>query len=105
MDAESNPEMPENPPKSELFGDGVCNPALPVRDVIESFDFGQFVDLLAVDELGRSQPVILERSALTATAHAMRAVKVDRLEAPLRVVPAEMLGGIPLIDVAMGVRT
>ena len=93
-------DAPPSPPQPELFSDGVCNRALPVREVIESFDFGQFVDLLTVDQVGQAQAVILEQSALTAAARSMTAQGLVAGSPPT--VPAQMLGGIPLIDVATG---
>jgi hypothetical protein len=92
-------DTPTSTPQPELFNDGVCNRALPVREVVESFDFGQFVDLLTVDQVGQNHAVILEQSALTATAKAMTA---QSLLEPPPTVPAQRLGGIPLIDVATG---
>lgn len=72
-----------------------CNSQLPGGEVVEWFDFGQFVELLAVDAAGISHPVVLANREELARA-AGRSGQGD--EVPLRVV--DVAGGIPLSEIA-----
>jgi hypothetical protein len=75
--------------------DTACNPRLPGGEVVEWFDFGQFVELLAVDSAGVSHPVVLANKE--EIAHAAGQAGQDG-DVPLRVV--DVAGGIPLSDIA-----
>jgi hypothetical protein len=72
-----------------------CNPELPGGDVIEWFDFGQFVELLAVDAAGISHPVVLANQEELARATGGLGQGADL---PLRMV--DVVGGIPLSEIA-----
>ena len=52
---DANPELKKEP-EPELFADGPCDRSMPVREVVESFDFGQFVDLVLVPDNGDRTP-------------------------------------------------
>ena len=53
-------DYPSSTVKPELFSStGGCNTALPVGEVVEWFDFGQFVELYATDESGTSHPLVV----------------------------------------------
>ncbi|MEU2289053.1 hypothetical protein ABZ614_45495 [Streptomyces sp. NPDC013178] len=85
---------PETQVDPTLFTEkGSCNTELPGGEVVEWYDFGQFVELLAVDESGISHPVVLSNGEELARA-AGEIRKGDPI--PLRVV--DVAGGIPLTD-------
>src|SRR4051794_14279349 len=72
-----------------------CNSQLPGGEVVEWFDFGQFVELLAVDAAGKSHPVVLANHEELARA----AGEIGQGDAvPLRMV--DIVGGIPLTEIA-----
>jgi hypothetical protein len=75
--------------------DTACNSRLPGGEVVEWFDFGQFVELLAVDSAGVSHPVVLANKEEIARAAGQSGQDGD---VPLRVV--DVVGGIPLSDIA-----
>ncbi|WP_419998569.1 hypothetical protein [Streptomyces boninensis] len=87
---------PETKVSPALFTEKAgCNTELPGGEVVEWFDFGQFVELLAVDEAGYSHPVVLANDeALARAAGEMK--KDDGIV--LRTV--DVAGGIPLADLA-----
>ncbi|NGO76343.1 hypothetical protein G6045_11825 [Streptomyces sp. YC504] len=85
---------PETTVDPTLFtAKGSCNTDLPGGEVVEWYDFGQFVELLAVDAAGISHPVVLANGEEIARASG-EIGKGDAI--PLRVV--DVAGGIPLTD-------
>ncbi|MER6160928.1 hypothetical protein ABT147_36310 [Streptomyces sp. NPDC001868] len=96
MAAEELNGYPETKVDPALFTEkATCNTELPGGEVVEWFDFGQFVELMAVDPAGVSHPVVLTNDeALARAAGEIR--PGDAL--PLRVV--DVVGGIPIGDLA-----
>ncbi|MGH8609541.1 MAG: hypothetical protein ACREX9_19685, partial [Gammaproteobacteria bacterium] len=94
----THPVQP-NQPEPELFASGTCDARLPVREVIEAFDFGQFVDLVVVDDQGDRHHVVVDPpNALKNSG--MRGMLLSAASNHLRSV--DVLGGVLLLDVARG---
>jgi hypothetical protein len=91
-------DYPSSPVKPELFSStGGCNTALPVGEVVEWFDFGQFVELYATDESGASHPlVVTQDDAILQVSLRIR----SETGTPTRTV--DLAGGVPLSRVAAG---
>src|SRR5690349_22462279 len=91
-------DYPSSPVKPELFSptDG-CTNALPAGEVVEWFDFGQFVELYATDESGTSHPlVVTQDDAILQASLRIR----NETGAPTRTV--DLAGGVPLSRAAVG---
>src|SRR6266481_7303487 len=87
-----NSTFPTSSVEPNLFDENTkCNMAMPGGEVIEWFDFGQCVELIAVDASGVSHPVVLtNEKELARTAGAIG----DDVDLPTRAV--DVLGGIPI---------
>jgi hypothetical protein len=84
--------------KPELFpAESRCNTELPVGEVIEWFDFGQFVELFATDTSGTSHPLVITQD--DAVLQASLRVREDG-GAPMR--PVDLAGGVPLSRAVAG---
>jgi hypothetical protein len=91
-------DYPSPTVKPELFAstDG-CNTALPVGEVVEWFDFGQFVELYATDESGTSHPlVVTQDDAILQASLRIR----NETGTPTRTV--DLAGGVPLSRAVAG---
>jgi hypothetical protein len=98
MTPEHTSDYPQPLVTPELFEtDKACNTALPVGEVIEWFDFGQFVELYATDASGGSHPLVLTQddAVAQATLHAR-----ENGATPTRAV--DLSGGVPLNRVVTG---
>lgn len=95
----SNGAYPESAVAPQLFPEtGSCNTALPVGEVIEWFDFGQFIELFATDESGVAHPLVLTQDDALLQA-SLRLRENDNGQPP-RIV--EVSGGVPIDRVATG---
>jgi hypothetical protein len=91
-------DYPESTVKPELFmpKDG-CVPDLPVGEVVEWFDFGQFVELFATDDSGKSHPlVVTQDDAILQASLRIR----NEMGRPTRTV--DLVGGVPLSRAVTG---
>jgi hypothetical protein len=91
-------DYPETTVKPELFmpkdGPGAD---LPVGEVVEWFDFGQFVELFATDDSGKSHPlVVTQDDAILQASLRIR----DEMGTPTRTV--DLVGGVPLSRAVTG---
>jgi hypothetical protein len=85
-------DYPQTVVLPELFSPtAACNTALPVGEVVEWFDFGQFVELYATDESGTTHPLVITQD--DAVLQASLRVR-DEAQTPARTV--DVAGGIPL---------
>jgi hypothetical protein len=91
-------DYPSPTVKPELFSStGGCNTALPVGEVVEWFDFGQFVELYATDESGTSHPlVVTQDDAILQASLRIR----SETGTPTRTV--DLAGGVPLSRAVAG---
>jgi hypothetical protein len=91
-------DYPSPTVKPELFSStGGCNTALPVGEVVEWFDFGQFVELYATDESGTSHPlVVTQDDAILKASLRIR----SETGTPTRTV--DLAGGVPLSRAVAG---
>jgi hypothetical protein len=99
MTSESEQSVyPTSPVKAELFpSTSGCGTALPVGEVVEWFDFGQFVELYATDESGTSHPlVVTQDDAILQASLRIR----SETGTPTRTV--DLAGGVPLSRAALG---
>jgi hypothetical protein len=91
--APSEGDYPQPAIQPELFAAASpCNTALPVGEVIEWFDFGQFVELFATDASGVSHPLVLTQD--DAVLQATLRVKEANGGQPAREV--DLSGGVPI---------
>jgi len=91
-------DYPASSVKPQLFSptDG-CGNALPVGEVVEWFDFGQFVELYATDESGTSHPlVVTQDDAILQASLRIR----NETGTPTRTV--DLAGGVPLSRAVAG---
>jgi hypothetical protein len=92
----SMPDYPASSVEPELFATD-SNAPLPVGEVVEWFDFGQFVELYATDESGRSHPlVVTQDDAILRESLRIR----SETGTPTRTV--DLAGGVPLSRAATG---
>jgi hypothetical protein len=91
-------DYPASTVKPELFSPSEgCTNALPVGEVVEWFDFGQFVELFATDESGTSHPlVVTQDDAILQASLRIR----NETGAPTRTV--DLAGGVPLSRAVAG---
>jgi hypothetical protein len=91
-------DYPSSAVKPELYSStGGCNTALPVGEVVEWFDFGQFVELYATDESGTSHPlVVTQDDAILQASLRIR----NETGTPTRTV--DLAGGVPLSRAVAG---
>jgi hypothetical protein len=97
-DVSDNSDYPASTVKPELFmpKDG-CVPDLPVGEVVEWFDFGQFVELFATDDSGTTHPlVVTQDDAILQASLRIR----DESGTPTRTV--DLVGGVPLSRAVTG---
>jgi hypothetical protein len=92
-------EYPQPAVDPELFPpSAACNTALPVGEVIEWFDFGQFIELYATDDSGESHPLVLTQDE--AVLQASLRVRDENGATPERIV--DLSGGVPISRAASG---
>lgn len=90
-------DYPSSTVKPELYSSNGCGTALPVGEVVEWFDFGQFVELYATDESGTSHPLVLtEDDAILRASLRIR----NETGTPTRTV--DLAGGVPLSRAVAG---
>ena len=91
-------DYPSSAVKPELFSAvGDCNPPLPAGEVVEWFDFGQFVELFATDESGATHPlVVTQDDAILQASLRIR----NATGTPTRTV--DLAGGVPLSRAVIG---
>jgi hypothetical protein len=91
-------DYPATSVSPELFSpkDG-CSKALPVGEVVEWFDFGQFVELYATDESGTSHPLVLAQDDAI-----LQASLRIRNETGMSTRAVDLAGGVPLSRAVAG---
>ncbi|GGN46584.1 hypothetical protein FHR83_008522 [Actinoplanes campanulatus] len=87
---------PDSPIDPELFASDSNRP-LPVGEVVEWFDFGQFVELYATDESGVTHPLVVTQD--DAVLQASLRIR-EETGAPTRTV--DLAGGVPLSRAVSG---
>lgn len=91
-------EYPKPTVDPELFGASTaCTTTLPVGEVLEWFDFGQFVELYATDSSGMTHPLVVTQDDVVLQASLK--VREDG-GTPTRTV--DLAGGVPLNRAAAG---
>lgn len=100
----------------ELFPNGPCDTAMPVKETIESFDFGQFVDLVVVPDNSTDSNAISDKSTDQGNHNyhnliihkipdnVLKSLIKKRLDEKVDVKcsMADVLGGVPITDLLKG---
>jgi hypothetical protein len=89
----------------ELFANGPCDRTMPVKEIIESFDFGQFVDLVIVNDNVPpfNKPIPITVSKISNKLFNSKLTKMlSENTSKTKIRPIDVLDGISIMDLVKG---
>lgn len=104
-DTESGKKSTPVDTEPELFANGPCDRTMPVKEIIESFDFGQFVDLVIVPDKTsfNNERIDVTVSKISNKLFNSKLTKMlSENTSKTKIRPVDVLDGISIMDLVKG---